>query len=144
MWFLKTLVVVVMLLLLLCCCCCIVVFLVIFFCNFFFSSIYRDLLGSFEFSIISIATLDVGNMVKVPPSSSTSGTEREGNSDILDDQLAQFTSNGSNHFFNVTKRERGEGKKKYVQKQLVGLSAGYWAALKSDVVRRVFKNILMS
>lgn len=71
-----------------------------FWCAFFLNDFngINLLLGSFELGVVSIASLNVGKVPEVPPGSTTGSTESEGDGDVLNDLLTEFTSDGSNHF----------------------------------------------
>lgn len=55
-------------------------------------------LGGLELGVESITTLNAGNVVVVPPDVAAGGSEGACNDEILDELLAEFANDGSNHF----------------------------------------------
>lgn len=54
-------------------------------------------LASLELGVESITTLDLRKMVQVPPTGTSDATESQSDGEILQEQLAELASNGSNH-----------------------------------------------
>lgn len=54
-------------------------------------------LAGFKLGVESITTLDLRKMVQVPPSGTSDATKSQSDGEILQEQLAELASNGSNH-----------------------------------------------